>query len=147
MKKIAILLIVLMMVCVGFLSGCTETTSDQKRAEYKIINNFSGLINGTIEIHGYKNINPEGEIIYSASQAINVNDGETKSYWFEVPENVNAKSYTFGCTVFDESGISDTFLGGAYVLIPFTATFRITGTPPIIKVEFSSDGGKTWRDT
>jgi hypothetical protein len=51
MKKIAILLIILMMLCVGFLSGCNDTsnknnTNDKlKPDEYAIIGTWVGLYN------------------------------------------------------------------------------------------------------
>ena len=150
-----IICILLLMVSLILLSGCIEqkqSESEIVKAEYKIMNYFPGLITGKINIYGWEGMNNDGLLLHSATQTININEGQIKSYWFEVSKNstLSIRSWSFGCTARYESGISgisDEFYGGAFGSIPFTATFRITGTPPLIKVEFSSDKGATWRDT
>jgi len=42
--------------------------------------------------------------------------------------------------------MEDKFSGGVFTKPNFIATFKVSGTPPSIKVEFSNDKGKTWQE-
>jgi len=136
--------IVIILVFIVFFVGDSENSN---RAEVKIINNFSQDITGVIEIIGYSEVNTDdGYIVFNINRKISMKSNQEKSYYFDLPETKDAKSYGYSFTAESGGYMEDTFSGGVFTTPNFIATFKVSGTPPSIKVEFSHNEGNSWKE-
>ena len=137
MQKIGMLLIAVMVISIGLLSGCTDqqVEQDDERAEITVINEF-----GDIDVHIRVQAYGKDDDSFDKSQTIVVGYGETEIVWFDTPRtlsNGDFSGYSVAFTAvyrYDQSvsrtkNVGDWFSGG------FQSTFTVHGIPPNMEVE------------
>lgn len=141
MQKNGMLLIVVMLVSIGLLSGCIEQRAENgdneedQKARITVINHFTGDVTGHIRVEAYSE-----DDSYDASQTVTVKSGETKIVWFDTPESLYRANYypTFTAVYVYDHTVTDTVSGWCYGHGTFHATFMVRGSPPNIEVEHQS---------
>ena len=139
MRKIGMMLIAIMVVSIGLLSGCTEQQSEYKM-EINIENQFSQNIEGSIEItaHGIEG-EPEDRTFLITKQ-VTIESGETKSISFDIPEPVSNQRFRVIFSAESGGYMSDSVSKAYYFFEPtgsqWLFKFKVYGTPPSMTVEF-----------
>ena len=139
MRKIGMLLVALMLISIGFLSGCTEKQSEYKM-EINIENQFSQNIEGSIEITAYGiEGEPEDRTFLITKQAY-IESGETESISFDIPKSVSNQRFRVNFSAESGGYMFDSVSKAYYFFEPtgsqWLFNFKVYGTPPSMTVEF-----------
>lgn len=140
MHKNEMLLITVIVISIGLLSGCTDqqVEQDDERAEITVINEF-GDIDVHIRVQAYGS---EGDS-FDKSQTIVVGYGETEIVLFDTPRtlsNGDFSGYSVAFTAvyrYDQS-VSRTKNVGTWFSGGFKSIFTVHGSPPNMEVEHQS---------